>query len=244
MIVDFHCHVGLDLEDGGQSSLEGLKESMEINGIDKSVIFPFSSSDSDLIKNSVELLFDSQKYDCFIPFLRFNPNTITLDELKDLLDMGFKGIKLHPSAQKFIIDDTKFDFIFEELSIRKLPVLFHCLAHQSDSEGFRVLNLAKRFPNVNFIIGHFFGNDLSIIQDCCSLTNVYTEISIHARTLRLNRLFTKYNFTRVLFGSDYPYDSQKVVLTKINESNLDEVSQNKILFGNAFDILDTQKDKV
>lgn len=232
MIIDCHCHVGVD-RDGESLSFTGLKEKMDENGIVRAAVFPFSTDDESLIAQSLEILEFSKENDWVIPFLRFNPATMDTETLSNLLDMGFWGVKLHPSAQSFVLDDPRLMPLYEVLSHRKMTVLFHCMAHQDASSPRRAISIAKRFPDMRVIIGHFFGGDLSIMEEVAACKNVYTEISISCRTLRLNHSFSKWGFDRVLFGSDVPYDSQKVAILKVNEAELTPEQRDRVFFGAA-----------
>ncbi|MBT4165601.1 amidohydrolase family protein [archaeon] len=236
MIIDFHCHIGKDIE-GEEYSLGDLKKSMDKWNIDKACIFPFNNSNKIMIQESLDILEKSKQEPWIIPFLRFNPNEISKEELKNLITKGFRGIKLHPSAQEFEIDNNKFSWIYELCQEKNLPILFHCATKNKNSNPLRVLNIAKEFPNLKIVIAHFFGDDLSLMEKLKDYKNIYSDISIYARTLRINHATYKHNFKNLLFASDAPYDSQKVVLVKINESNLNEEDKKLILYKNAEKIL-------
>jgi len=237
MIIDFHCHVGNDYSDGGSLDFDELKKSMDKWGIDKSVVFPFSGSHREMIENSLEILEKSKKDNWVIPFLRFNPTEIKKEELKNLLDRDFKGIKLHPRGQDFVIDDPKFYWIYEMCERKNLPILFHTAVKHEGSKPEKILNIAKEFPKLNLIMAHFFGDDLRLIKIIKEYPNVYTDTSIYSRTLRLNQGVYKYDFKNFLFGSDIPYDSQGVALLKIEESEFKEDDKALILGKNAKKIL-------
>ena len=124
MIIDFHCHIGKDLE-GEQYSIDELRTSMSRFNIDKSVVFPFCNTDKRMIEESLLLLDISKDDQRIIPFLRFNPKTIKEDELKGLLEKGFRGIKLHPKSERFNPNYPKFDWIYrmcEQKSFTDEPV--------------------------------------------------------------------------------------------------------------------------
>ncbi|MBW2998263.1 amidohydrolase family protein [Candidatus Woesearchaeota archaeon] len=240
MIIDFHVHLGED-SDGGRFSLSQLKSSMLRCNIDKSVVFPFNGNDSDLIKNSLDLLEISFKEDKIIPFFRFNPNTIEKNRLESLLLLGFKGVKLHPSGQDFVVNDKKFNWIYQLISDLNLPLLFH--ARELDKKrasGFKILDVAKRFPELKIIIAHFGGDSNKVVEEAIKLKNVYVDTSIHTRTFRLNKMVRK-GFDRFVFGSDAPYDKQSVALFKIKESELTKKEMNEIFYKNALELLGGKK---
>ena len=235
MIIDFHTHIGKDKELDRQS-IESLKRKCIENGVDRCVVFPFDNSDEGLIQDSLDLLKRSKTESFLIPFLRFSPKTITRDELIRLLP-GFKGVKLHPHSQDFTIDDKSLYWIYEIISENKLPLIFHCSLRHTGSDPKRVLTLSKDFPDLCMIISHFFGDDMGIIPGIKDFGNIYTDTSIYCRTLRLTKAMHKFGFDRILFGSDEPYDSQKVAMLKIHQSDLTPAEIEKILSGNAIKVL-------
>ena len=239
MIIDFHCHVGTDISEDPNEFLDfdSLKKSMDQFGIDKSVVFPFSNTDQKMIDDSLTILDKSRTSDWIIPFLRINPNTITDEKLNKLFEIGFAGLKLHPSAQKFEIDEPDFFWIYKLCQEKKIPILFHTEFKTRYANPSKAIKIAKLFPNLTIIIAHFFGNDLSLIREANKYPNVYAEISINSRTFRINQAMNRYNFKNFLFGSDTPYDSQGVPLLKVKESNLSPEDEELIFYKNARKIL-------
>jgi predicted TIM-barrel fold metal-dependent hydrolase len=236
MIIDFHGHIGKDL-DGGVLNLEDLKKSMDRWKINKTVVFPFSGNHQEMIKESLEILERSKEINWIIPFLRFSPKEILKEELISLLDKDFKGIKLHPKGEDFEVDDQDFLWIYELCEEKSIPILIHSGTDHKGSHPKKILNIARKFPELKIIMAHFFGNGLKIMEEASGYKNLYSDISIHARTLRINQAVYEYSFKRLVFGSDVPYDSQGVALLKINESNLKEEDKELILHKNAEDIL-------
>ncbi len=98
MIIDVHTHVGVD-KDGTRQGIGDLKAAMKRCGVSGAVIFPFNEK-NDLIQESLNLL--KYKSGSIFPFLRFNPKSVTPNEIKELLEKNdFMGVKLHPRAQDF-----------------------------------------------------------------------------------------------------------------------------------------------
>jgi predicted TIM-barrel fold metal-dependent hydrolase len=236
MIIDFHCHIGKD-SDGGSLDFDSLKFSMDKWGIDKSVVFPFSGTHKEMVSGSLSILEKSKNDNWIIPFLRINPKDINEEELVKLFDKGFNGLKLHPSGQKFEVDSEDFFWIYEMCEKRKLPVLIHCAEAVDYAHPKRMINLSRKFPNLNIIMAHFFGNEIDLIDEAVDLPNLYTDTSIQSRTLRIHQAFYDKGYDRMLFASDTPYDSQGVALLKIRESNLKKKDEELILSGNAEKIL-------
>lgn len=234
-IIDFHVHLGKDKNCEDFNTLNKIKKSMKRYKITKVVIFPFNRDDKSLIEESKNILRLSKKNNFIIPFLRFNPNTITKSNLQNLLNLGFKGVKLHPSSQKFNPENKKFFWIYKQISDKQIPLLFHTSQLKEFSKPIRILNLAKKFPKLNFVVGHFLGNDMDLMEKASKLDNVYIETSIFGRALSMRKMIKDYNL-KLLFGSDMPYDTQAVVL-KIYDSGLTKKQIQDVLFNNAKKLL-------
>jgi hypothetical protein len=243
MVIDIHCHVGSDA-DGGEMSFDNLRNSMNRWGIDKSVVFSFSGSNDQMVRQSLDILEKSKNCDWVIPLLRVDPKVIGKDDLVSLLDKGFKGLKLHPSGQDFIVDDEEICWIYKLCEERGLPVLIHAAAKHNGSHPRRIVSLAEKFPSLKIIMAHFFGDDVDIMELGGKYPNLYTDISINSRTLRINQAVNKYGFRNLVFGSDIPYDSQGVALLKIKEAGLSKEDEDLILGGNAAKILGLDSDVV
>jgi len=239
MVIDFHCHVGVDSSDGEYEKLsyQELKSSMDRWGIDKSIVFPFNGSDEELVKNSLGILRESRNSDWIIPFLRVNPKTMSKGRLNDLLDEGFKGLKLHSRGQNFVIDDDKYFPIYEVCRDRNIPILFHTAEKEDESHPDRVINVADRYPDLKIVMAHFFGNHFPLMGTARNYPNLYVDTSMNSGTMKRKQAVEKYKFNRFLFASDVPYDSQGVALLKVTEAGLKKDDEELILHGNAERIL-------
>ncbi|MFT4326489.1 MAG: amidohydrolase family protein [Candidatus Woesearchaeota archaeon] len=233
MILDVHNHVGKD-RDGQVQTLEMLQESMRISGVTHAVIFPFACDG--LIEESIALLEETKHLDNIFVFLRFNPTKTTPETLRKVLDLGFKGVKLHPNSEQFDIADESTHWIYPVIASYKIPIIFHTKASQEHSNPLKVLYLAKQYPSINFILGHFFGDSFEAMQKAKDIPNVYSEISIFGRTLRIQEL-VEAGFDRLLLGSDSPFDDMRVAKSKIDYANISKEDKEKIYSENAKKVL-------
>src|SRR5207245_8703706 len=60
-----------------------------------------------------------------IPFVRLDLTEAPIEEAERCLDRGARGIKLHPRAQKFLLDDERLAPIFAIAAERRVPILIH-----------------------------------------------------------------------------------------------------------------------
>jgi len=237
MIIDFHCHIGY-LNKEEHLNFKELKKSMKKFKIDKSVVFPFSGNNKSMIRDSLKILNYSKKDKSIIPFLRIDPNKINKKEFNNLIKKEFKGLKLHPSMQKFVANNPKHYWIYKICQEKNIPILFHSsFKDKKYSTPSRILKIAKKFPKLNIVMAHFFGGDFTIIKIAKNYPNLYVDTSINSGTLRRNLAVNKFKFKNLILASDIPYDSQEVTLMKIKQANLKKEDEDLILYKNAKKIL-------
>ena len=229
MIIDFHSHYSM--------GIEKIKTHLEKNKISKVVLFPIAGPDP--VDESVKILNLSKKYSFIIPFLRFDPNNITKKRLEGLLELGFKGVKLHPRVQNFNPVDMKINWIFEIIKKYNIPIIFHCKSYYFDKNSHpeKLLKLAKRHPNQIFVFGHFAGVNKDLFKEFAKFENIYVETSIDVTPNAYREVIFKHKFERLIFGTDFPYSFGEIELLKLKMAKLPEKMNNKILYENAQTVL-------
>src|SRR5262245_62508556 len=60
-----------------------------------------------------------------IPFVRLDLTESPVEEAERCLDLGARGIKLHPRAQRFLLNDERLAPIFAIAAERNVPILIH-----------------------------------------------------------------------------------------------------------------------
>src|SRR5204862_4177742 len=58
-----------------------------------------------------------------IPFVRLDLAEEPIEEATRCLDAGARGIKLHPRAQRFLLNDERLAPVFELAADRRVPIL-------------------------------------------------------------------------------------------------------------------------
>ena len=176
-IVDFHTHIFPDdlapkaiaklIELSHEShnftdgTLGGLRQSMQRNGINRSVLLPIATKPSQVsIINRTCL---SQASDDTIPFGTLFPlYEENAEEIEFLCAHGIKGVKFHPEYQDFYIDDPRYFPLYEQLSDAGLIVLFHAgkdpgpfSCDHALPQAIRVL--LENFPKMKIVAAHMGG---------------------------------------------------------------------------------------
>lgn len=235
MIIDMHTHVGNDRE-GNSQTIEQLKRRMKRDGVNRAVIFPFNEN-GDLVKSSVKLL--DYKSTTIIPFLRFDPKSMTAEEVESLLaSYDFSGVKLHPRAQNFDPLNRKYDQIYKTIAKSGKPLLIHTgrwSGFNSDPE--RIVKLGNRFKDLDIILGHLASFARKAIETVAREDNLYIETSVFGTNYVIKMLNDRIGSDKILFGSDCPYSDQEIEVLKIKKADISKRDKEKILYRNASKLL-------
>ncbi len=159
-------------------------------------------------------------------------------DIAHALELGLKGIKLHPDIQHFPLDDPRCMIIYESCQ-GKIPILLHTGDKRFDfSNPNRLLPVLRDFPGLTVIGAHFGG--YSIWQEAAAqlhgIPNFYVDCSStmfalpDAEVVELIRL---YGADRVMFGTDYPMWSPVVELAHFQRLPLTQEERALILHKNA-----------
>ncbi|MDQ7027903.1 MAG: amidohydrolase family protein [Anaerolineae bacterium] len=165
--------------------------------------------------------------DKFIGFAHHYPFADTAaDELKrSVTELGLKGYKLlAPNLDRPIEDEAAYP-VWEMCAELDIPVLIHFgiqgggggIAWHQNINPLKLFNVARDFPDVNFVIPHFGCAWIrETLQLCWACRNVYIDTSGSNQWVRwvdgdwtVKKLFRKYIETigaeRIIFGSDSSY---------------------------------------
>ena len=181
-------------------------------------------------------------------------------QVRRIADLGLKGIKMHPNAQRFdILSDTAFDAYraAEELD---LFITFHSGVHHYRLKEYNVLSfdeVAQQFPKLRFSMEHvggyhFFAEALAVIfnnipfppepgRRCMvfgGLTSVFTQ---HYNRFwymsreRMDELIAQVGAQQCIFGLDFPYnleENTKLAIQTLRSLELKPDELSLILGGN------------
>jgi predicted TIM-barrel fold metal-dependent hydrolase len=179
----------------------------------------------------------------------------SLDRLREVKDLGLKGLKLHPTMQAFDPADPAFGAYFERAAQLHLPLLSHAGtsgvgAGRPGGQGLRIdlahpirLDpIAARYPDLPILLAHVgWPWHLDALAMALHKTNVYIDISgwkykyLPADVLREMRTRLAHQFC---FGTDYPMFDLSTQLTAFHELGLPADTERAILLDNAKRFLD------
>lgn len=174
--------------------------------------------------------------DRFIGFGSMHPDHPEMEkELDRILSFGFKGVKLHPDTQRFLLDDPAAIRLFEAMAERGLILLCHMGDYRYPySEPERMARALDKVPRLKMIGAHFGG--WSIWRDAWKILagrdNVYVDSSSSLYALAPEeavKIIHRYGADRVFFATDYPMWRPDEELKRFNALPLTDVEREKIL---------------
>lgn len=158
-------------------------------------------------------------------------------ELERMVELGLRGIKIHPDFQRVPIDEPRAIAMYKAIAKAGLPVLFHMGDARYDySTPERLTNLIRQVPDLIAIAAHFGGwQAWEHSYEHILPENVFYDTSSSLMFLGRERALDyldRMGAHRFLFGSDFPMWTPKTELERFLDLGLDETTRDRILFGN------------
>ncbi len=246
-IFDAHLHLGHDI-DGMSGQYEELERTMDAYGISRAFMFCMDEPDREpafRAPNDRTLRDAERSGDRLVPFVRLDLTAEgPIDEAVRCLDRGAKGIKLHPRAQRFTLNDERLAPVFELAAERRVPILIHGgrgLPPIAD----HLSRLAERYPEAQLIIAHAGIADMAALAGLfAGRKGIFFDSSVWSPVDLLD-FFHQVPPEQVLYASDYPYGRQPqsllISLRTAITAGLDEKQLRDMLAGNANRIADGEE---
>jgi predicted TIM-barrel fold metal-dependent hydrolase len=237
-VFDAHVHLGNDI-DGFSGVYEDLEAINDRYGISRAFVFCMDETDRHpafRAANDRTLAFAERSGGRLIPFVRLDLAEEPIEEATRALDAGARGIKLHPRAQRFLLNDERLAPVFSLAAERHVPILIHGgrgLPPIADN----LARLVETYPEAQLIIAHggiadlgelagHFGGKAGVFFD----TSVWSPIDL----LSLYHLVSP---EQIVYASDYPYGQQPssllIALRTAKLAGFDDEQLRGMLAGNA-----------
>ncbi|HET9213744.1 MAG TPA: amidohydrolase family protein [Gaiellaceae bacterium] len=208
-LFDAHVHVGRDI-DGMSAPYEELETFLRGSGVERAFAFCMDEPDREpafRAPNDRTLAAAERSGGLLVPFVRLDLAEAPLEEARRCLDRGARGIKLHPRAQGFLLNDERLAPIFALAAERRVPILIHGgrgLPPIAD----HLRRLHDAYPESRLIIAHAGIADLAALSDCFGgREGVYFDTSVWS-AIDLLDMFSRVAPEQVLYASDFPYGQQ------------------------------------
>ncbi|MEF2246068.1 amidohydrolase family protein [Paenibacillus sp. IITD108] len=238
-----------------------LLQLMDNCGIEQAVCYaPFSGQmDTEETSCNGWLAKEIEQQDRLFGFgtLDFNKSNLK-EQVRQIYELGFKGIKLHPAYQKFNILSPEAFEAYQAAEEHKLFLSFHTGIHWHRIKDYDVVlfdEIAHHFPKLGYSLEHvggysFFPEALAVIVNNSRVGNVYGGLTSvftkhisrfwHLTDERLIELVAQGGAKQLIFGLDFPYNLEKetnIGLERLKNLNLSDEELELILGGNLRRVL-------
>ena len=259
IIIDSHTHVFPDrVVDKAMAALEAaygaqpierptpgeLLRHMDATGVNAAVICPVATRPDQV--RSINRWAAGLASDRLIPFGALHPADPNCDEqIAFLLGQGLRGVKLQPHFQEFdLLAPTTLKML--EKVAGRLVVLLH--AGQEirpiatvDPTPARLLKLHQALPELELIAAHLGGYQMwDAAEEHLVGQELYLDLSFVFNKMsdeQIARIIEDHSPARILFASDFPWQSPADVLAGLERLDLGEQHRDMILGGNAARLL-------
>lgn len=177
-------------------------------------------------------------------------------QVKHIVDLGFKGIKIHPAFQKMKIDGPACCAVYEEAQKHDLVISYHTGIHWHRIADYNMLlydEVAFKFPALRLTLEHvggycFFNEALAVMLNnrrghhpprvYGGLTSVFDRGQNRPWFLsdqQVKDLLWQAGEDTAIFGLDFPFNDGKEikrVIGHIEEMDISEEVKDAILGGN------------
>ena len=264
MIIDFHTHAFPDelakkaipklaatgnIANVGDGTVSCLLSHMDDSGVDRAVILNIATNarqQTNVNNFAISTMLENPR---LFTVGSLHPESENIEsEARRLKDAGIKGIKIHPDYINTTVDDPKLDKIYAACVENDLfvvshsgwdfisPDFIHCTPE-------RIVRVLDRFPSLRFVAAHMGANKLwdETEKYLIGRKNLWIDTSLAAPfgldRAKAKHMLENHDPSRILFGSDFPWFSEKDSLDYLYSLGLSESLLKKILGENALNLL-------
>ena len=245
-LFDAHTHLGHDI-DAMKGVYEELLQLLDTYGFSRAFVFCMDEHDREpafSVPNDRTLEHARRSKSRLVPFVRLDLTTQPLEEARRCLDLGARGIKLHPRAQAFALDDERLGPIFELAAERSVPILIHGGRGLPPIAEHLEL-LVRRCEGVQLIVAHAGIADMGgLAGRLGGIPGVFFDTSVWS-AVDLFDLYRQVAPEQIVYASDYPYGRQPnsllMAVRSARLAGLDEPQLRGMLGENARRIADGEE---
>lgn len=223
MIIDSHVHIGTEdllarpippekrarpaFQDRMHNTVENQLARMDENGIDRAVVFGFPLEEVDRVRANEYVLSAAQAHpQRFIPFM------LVGDDTDYWLKRGARGFK----QQNILYAPERFDLMraYAVMAEAGTPMLIHFRAGPGWNVAEQARAILRRVPRLRLIVAHMGRHSPNTADGVEAALlglrdeeNVFFETSTVRTPAAIARAVELVGDDRVIFGSDYPFNS-------------------------------------
>lgn len=225
MVIDTHVHTGLFVspEKVVDMSEEVVLEALKRHNIDLAIVSA-TAEEVDCLLQPIPKSLQKTQEQAFLESINFARNNMdkirimpwvkpaseTADErLEELIRENIDivcGIKVHPYHSDIEFDSERVEPYIKLAEKYNLPVVVHTADYHKSSPT-RVYNMAKKYPNVNFVMVHMglCTDNKEAIELMGKLPNLYGDTTWVPLESTIE-IVKRYGSKRIFFGTDSPID--------------------------------------
>lgn len=234
-MYDIHSHMG-NTSSGEQINPQMLIDNMKKFGIEKTGISCLSGvnnrEQNDLVKTTMDLF-----PDLVLGYAFLNPKHPHVHDEIDLClgEYGMVGVKFHPWKHGYFADNTP---QIEDVLSHVNEYGAHCQIHVGMSPmatPFTWIRYAKKFSKLRFLLTHMGDRDFgySVINAVKEIPNIWLETSVQYEVENLVMAKETIGFSRICFGTDWPYKSTECEIQKIFNLGFSDKELEHVFYKNA-----------
>lgn len=268
MIIDFHTHIFPDaIAERAVNSLAdnidhlyepvtngtagALLSRMDEWGVDKSVILPVVTKESQ-VKSTNEWAAQTSS-DRIIAFGGIFPHAENYKEAIDFVaSLGFKGIKLHPEYQNFVLDDARMLRVYDYAISRGLMLIFHAGFDPAMQPPFKsnpamFAHVLDELKGGTIIAAHLGGqSQWDDVERYLVGRDIYLDTAMgfsYYPKDQFMRIVRNHGAQKILFGTDSPWSNAGEEIAALKALELGEDEKEMILGKNAVRLLINNTDR-
>ncbi|MCB0866338.1 MAG: amidohydrolase family protein [Solirubrobacterales bacterium] len=205
-VFDAHTHIGQnDPDEQAQTLVELLAALAPLHA--RAAVFPMHEPDGYTAANDEVMAAAADNPETLVAYCRVDPREPdggAVAEARRCLDSGARGIKLHPRAERFGLDEPAVEGLVQLAHERRAPVLIHA-GRGIPALGRNALRLAGEYPDARLILAHAAVSDLAWLWcEMPSHPNLLIDTSWWSPG-DLIELFTLVPAGQIVWASDSPY---------------------------------------
>ncbi len=203
-LFDAHTHFGQNDPDTFRQTPEELLAGLDLIGA-RGLVFPMHEPDGYTAANDAVLEAAAASGGRLTALCRVQPRDDgALAEARRCMDAGAAGIKLHPRAEAFGMEEPVVGDLMALAHERRAVVLMHA-GRGIPALGANTIKYAERFPDARLILAHCAISDLAwLVRELPSHPSVYIDTSWW-HPADILALFCLAPPGQVLWASDSPY---------------------------------------
>ena len=178
--------------------------------------------------------------DLFTGFGTLHPDSEDIEaDLDYLIELGLKGVKVHPDFQQFALNEERAFRMGEAIDERGLPIMIHCGDFRYEySNPEQLRPFLEKFPNMLVIGAHFAGWSMweKATKELAGTPNLMVDLSSSLYALSpetAKELIHAYGADKVLWATDFPMWDSESEMAMFDKIGLTDEERNMILYENA-----------